>query len=86
MLSTDLALTTLERLDNFMMDFLIPYMLYIQSFNTLWPPHGLEEAHVVHRPGPDQFRPKPRISAPELGQGQSPREGFGSISLKTWEP
>ena len=69
-----------------MMDFLIPYMLYIQSFNTLWPPHGLEEAHVVHRPGPDQFRQKPRISEPELDQGRPPREGFGSISPKMGEP
>ena len=69
-----------------MINFLIPYMLYIQNFKTLWPPHGLEEAHVAHQPGPDQFRLKSRISAVKLDQGRPPREGFGSISQKTWEP
>ena len=86
MLSPGLALNTLERLSNLMMDFLMSYMLYIQNFKTLWPPHGLEEAHVVHRLGPDQFREIPHPSRPKLDLGQPPREGFGSISPKAWEP
>ena len=51
----------MEGSGNLMIDFLIPYMLYIQNFKTLWPPHGLEEAHVVHRLGPDQLAEKPYI-------------------------
>ena len=83
MLSIGLALTTLERLDNLVMDFLITYMPYLPNFKTLRPPHGLEEAHVVHRVGPDDFRQKRCLSVTKLDRGRPPREGFGSISHKT---
>ena len=69
-----------------MMDFLSTNMPSLQNFKTLRPPHGLEEAHVVHRLGPDQFREIPHPSRPKLDLGQRPREGFGSISPKAWEP
>ena len=68
-----------------MIEFLIANMPILQNFKTLRPPHGLEEANVVHRPGPDQLRQIPHPSRPKLDQGQPPREGFGSISLKAWE-
>ena len=48
--------------------------------------HGLQQAAFGHQPGPDHFRLKPHISVVKLDQGRPPREGFGSISPKTWEP
>ena len=68
-----------------MMDFLITNMSFLQNFETLQPPHGLEEAHVVHRLGPDQYLEVPQPSRPKLDRGRPPREGFGSISPKTRE-
>ena len=83
---SNLTLTTLERAGNLMMEFLIAIMPHLQNFKTLWLPHGLEEAHVVHHLGPDQFQEVPHPSRPKLDQGRPPREGFGSISLKASEP
>ena len=68
-----------------MIEFLIANIPILQNFKTLRPPHGLEEANVVHRPSPDQLRQIPHPSRPKLDQGQPPREGFGSISPKTRE-
>ena len=63
---SNLALTTFERLGNLMMDFLIPHMLYKQNFKTLRPPQGLEQAHVVQRPGPDHLRQMQCLSGVKL--------------------
>ena len=68
-----------------MMEFLIAIMPILQNFKTLRPPHGLEEAHVVRRLGPDQFRDVPHPSQPKFDLARPPREGFRSISPKTWE-
>ena len=68
-----------------MMEFLIANMPILQNFMTLRPPHGLGEAHVVHRLGPDQFRDVPHPSQPKFDLARPPREGFRSISPKTWE-
>ena len=68
-----------------MMELPIANMPILQNFKTLRPPQGLEEANVVHQPGPDQLRQIPHPSRPKLDQGRPPREGFGSISLKAWE-
>ena len=57
------------------MDLIIAYMLYIQDFKTLRPPHGLEEAHVVHRLGPDQ-----------LGEVQDHFTTFSHASRTDWTP
>ena len=59
----------METLGNLMMDFLITNMSFLQNFKTLQPPHGLEEAHVVHRLGPDQFREVPHPLQPKLDLG-----------------
>ena len=68
-----------------MTEFPIANMPILQNFKTLWPPHGLEEAHVVHRLGPDQFQDTPHPSPPKFDLARPPREGFGSISPKTRE-
>ena len=46
--STDLVMTTLERLGNFVIGFLMANMPYLPNFRSLVPSHGLEEAPVVH--------------------------------------
>ena len=48
--------------------------------------HGVKQTNVALRPGPDPFRQIPSLVGPESDQGRPPREGFGSISRKTWEP
>ena len=63
---SNLALAALERSGNLMMEFLIANMPILKNFKTLRPPHGLEEAHVVHRLGPDQFRDVPHPSKPKF--------------------
>ena len=68
-----------------MIEFLIANMPILQNFMTLRPPHGLEEAHVVHRLGPDQFRDVPHPSQPKFDLARPSREGFRSISPKIWE-
>ena len=67
------------------MEFLIANIPILQNFKTLRPPHGLEEAHVVHRLGPDQFQDVPHPSQPKFDLARPPREGFRSISPKVWE-
>ena len=52
--TTDLALTTLERLVDLIICFVMSKGPYMFNFGSLSHPHGLEEAPVVHRPGPDQ--------------------------------
>ena len=37
----NLVLTTLERLDNFMIGFIMANMLYLQNSSSEEPPHGL---------------------------------------------
>ena len=44
-------MATLERLGNFVIGFLMANMPYLPNFRSLDPPHGLEEAPVVHRLG-----------------------------------
>ena len=44
-------MTTLERLGNFVIGFLMAIMPYLPNFRSLGPSHGLEEAPVVHRLG-----------------------------------
>ena len=83
---SNLALTILERAGNLIMVFLIANMNLLQKFKTIWPPHGLEEAHLVHRLGLDQFRDVPHPSQPKFDLARPPHEGFRSISLKAWEP
>ena len=63
---SNLAMTTLERVGNLMVEFLIANIPILQNLKTLRPPHGLEEAHVVHRLGPDQFRDVPHPSKPKF--------------------
>ena len=45
---TDLVMATLEKLGNFVIGFLMANMPYLPNFRSLEPPHGLEEAPVVH--------------------------------------
>ena len=68
-----------------MVGFLAANMIYLPNFRSLGPCHGLEQAPVAHRPGPDQLLQLFILSSPKLDQGRPPREGFRSISLKMWE-
>ena len=45
------------------------------NLGSLPPPHGLEEAHVVHQLGPDQ-----------LGEVQDPFKTFSHASQTDWTP
>ena len=45
------------------------------NLGSLPPPHGLEEAHVVHRLGPDQ-----------LGEVQDPLKTFSQPPRTDWTP
>ena len=73
------ALTTLKRVGTLMMEFIIANMPILQNLKTLRPPHGLEEAHVVHLLVPDQFQDMPHPSQPKFDLSRPPREGFRSI-------
>ena len=48
----DLVLVTLERLYDLIIGFLMAKIQYLPNFRPLGPPHGLEEAPVVHGLGP----------------------------------
>jgi len=52
---TGLVLVTLERCRNLIIGFLVVNYPYRQNFRSLGPPHGLEEAPVVHQPVPDHL-------------------------------
>ena len=51
----DLVLVTLERLYDLIIGFLMAKIQYLPNFRPLGPPHGLEEAPVVHGLGPGHF-------------------------------
>ena len=53
--STDLALVTFLRLADFFIFNLVSYSLYMFNLGALPRSHGLEEAPVVHQPGPDHL-------------------------------
>ena len=50
--STDLALVTSVRLDDLIIFNFMSHISYMPNLGSLSHPHGLEEAPVVHRPGP----------------------------------
>ena len=50
--STDLALTTLERFVDLIICYVMSPSPYMSNLGSLSHPHGLEEAPVVHQPGP----------------------------------
>ena len=52
LLSTDLALVTFQKLDDLIIFYVLFYSPYVPNLGCLSHPHGLEEAPVVHRPGP----------------------------------
>ena len=51
----DMVLVTLERLHDLIIGFLMAKIQYLPNFRPLGPPHGLEEAPVVHGLGPGHF-------------------------------
>ena len=50
--STDLALVTFLRLDDLLFFYFMSYRPYVPNWGCLSHPYGIEEAPVVHRPGP----------------------------------
>ena len=52
MWSTDLALTTLERFVDLIICYVMSKSAYMPDLGSLSHPHSLDEAPVVHRPGP----------------------------------
>ena len=50
--STDLALVTSVRLDDLIILDFMSHVPYLPNLGTLSHPHGLEEAPVIHQPGP----------------------------------
>ena len=51
-LSNDLALATMQMLTDIMICHILSYSPYMPNLGSLPHPHCLEEAPVVHQPGP----------------------------------
>ena len=52
---TNLALVTLKRSGDLIIGYVMTISHYMPKFRSLLHPHGLEEAPVVHQPGPNHL-------------------------------